>query len=165
MQQDFDSSSGRRKGIACISQPALVRLDTASTFSFFNQCPELLGIGQSIFFITDRQVGPEKEILKRIPVQDPVHDHRLVIVGNLKIEANIARPVAIERFPVPLDLAKRKVMILFFQTFEIFRADFKFIEDFQLLQGGELGDLGCTDFVEDYLKHIIIIDRGQWRDK
>lgn len=172
MAQDFDSSSGTRRGFSPIifreggtSLFSRVFLDATGFLPFFDQFPELPGVGECVLFITDREVGTEEKVLKRVPVENPVNDHGLVVIGYFEIEANIAGAVAVKGLSVPFDLPERGVVVFLLKPLQVFRSHFEFIENLQLLQRGELGNLGSTDFVEYYLEHKGTIDRGGRRDK
>ena len=118
--------------------------------SLVNELPEMLGIRQGFIF-AQRQLGPVKEVRKRSLVQHAVHDHP--VIGNSEVKPPVLRPEAVEGLSIALNFSKTLIV----EILQIILGHLELIQEFQLLQGPQLGNLGGTNFIEDNLKHSLII--------
>ncbi len=73
--------------------------------------------------------------------------HHHLLIRHFEIKPPLLRSEAIKRLAVALDFSKPLIV----QMLQIIPRDLELIQEFQLSQGVELGDLSRTDFVEDNL--------------
>jgi aspartate/methionine/tyrosine aminotransferase len=116
-------------------------------------------------FSTCEVIKDEKgrNALKEIEFTGPSSERRRAIgdsqvraenlLRDLEVDPHVTRPVAVELRPVALNLAELRACRQVLDAVEILRLDLEFIEHLELLQRGELRDLGGADFVEDDLEH------------
>lgn len=81
-------------------------------------------------------------------------------VDDFEVEAVFAGAEAVEGFVVAGEFAE--AVVLFFGVVdvgEVVWGDFEFVEDLELFEGGEVGDFGGGDFVEDDLEHVFFSHR------
>lgn len=138
--------------------------DPPGALAFFDQGPEGFRLGEGII-VTHREIGAIEKILEGVFAQDAVDDDRPVILRDLEIDPHITGAVAIKLFPIPFDLAELRAFRMVLDTLEILGFDLEFIEHFELLERGELRDLGGADFVEDDLEHAGSLSQSGRFDK
>ncbi len=105
------------------------------------------------------QLRAEHEIRKSSAVQNPMHDHRVLL--HLEIKPVFLRPETIQHGAVPFDLPEA----LAAQVFKILLADLELLEQFKLLKRPETRKLGRTDFIEHDLEHPGTVNPGLARGK
>lgn len=118
--------------------------------SFIDELPEVLRIRESFVF-AEREFRAEEEVRKGTFVENPVDDD--MHVGDPEIKAPVLAAEAIEGLSVTLDFAKALVV----EIFQIICGHLEFIQEFKLFQSPELGDFGGTNFIEDDLKHSLMM--------
>lgn len=137
--------------------------DGSGALTFLDQFPKLLGLREGIV-VANRELRSEEEILERVGTEHPVHHDRLVIIGDLEVDADFAGAVAVKSFPVAIDLAERRISVVVFDAVQVVRADLEFTQHRELFQCGQLGNLGSTEFVEDDLEHVVTVPPPPFRD-
>jgi hypothetical protein len=125
---------------------AVTDLYSSGFFSFFDEFPKLFGFGEGGVF-TGIEFGAEEEIFEGIFVEDAVDDD--AFVGDFEVDAVFGGAEAVESFAFPIEAAETFII----EGLEVLGGDFELGEEFELLGGGKLGDLGGGDFVEDDLEH------------
>ena len=106
----------------------------------------MFGLGEFLVF-ADGEPGAEEEVLKGVFVEDAVHDD--LALRDFEVEAPVRRAEAVEGLAVAVQAAEALVL----EVLEIVLGDAEGVEEFQLLEGLELGDLRGADDVEDDLEH------------
>lgn len=114
--------------------------------AFVDELPEVLRFREFLVF-ANRHLRAEEEVREGALGEHAVDDDRAVL--HLEIEAMVLRAKAIELLAVALQLSKTFAI----EGFEVLFGNLELIEQFELLQGPELGDFGSADFVEDDLEH------------
>ena len=84
-----------------------------------------------------------------------------LLVDDPEIKAPIQGAKAVEGLAVTLDFTKAFII----EMFEIVFCDLEFIEELQLFESIQLGNLSSTDFIEDDLKHAVILAKKSRRLK
>lgn len=113
--------------------------------AFVDEVPEVFGIGEG--FVFGGNLGAVEEVAEGAFVKDAVHDD--FVVGDLEVEAPVVGAEAVEGFAVAVEFAE----FVTIKVFEVVVGDLKVVENLELSEGVELGNLGGGDFVEDDLKH------------
>ena len=72
-----------------------------------------------------------------------------LLVDDFEIKAPIKGAKAVEGLAVTLDFTEAFII----EMLQIVFGDLEFIEEFQLLESIQLGNLSSTDFIKDDLKH------------
>ena len=76
-----------------------------------------------------------------------------LLVDDFEIKAPIQSAKTVEGLAVTLDFTEALII----EMLEIVFGDLEFIEEFQLLESTQLGNLSSTDFIEDDLKHGVTL--------
>lgn len=114
--------------------------------AFVDEIPEVLGVGQRLI-LTEGEFRAEEEVGKGAFVEHAVNND--LLVDDFKIKAPVLSAKAVEGLAVTLDFTEAFII----EMLQIVFGDLEFIEEFQLLENIQLGNLSSTDFIEDDLKH------------
>ena len=116
--------------------------------AFVDELPEVFGFGELFVFAGAGEVAAEEEVLEGVGVHDALDADGLVVGGE--VDAVVAGAAAVEFFAFAVEDAEAFGEAAFS---EVGFGDVEGFEELELDLGGQLGELGGADFVEDDLDH------------